>query len=360
MHIPRLALTATVSLALIGPLTPAAAVPTVTPGASLLGTSVSVASAPFRAASSSAKKYQAQVQAFAYDGATLYTVQLATATSDDVSAQRGDLRIVRQSSGQASMVLKSFGHGVTLAIEPNAANKDRPWLWIETASTKKDGVGFGTKIARVQFRSGATYTYKGGKILAGKKQAPEATVVKSLTRSDAIRESVSIDPTSDQLALRYQSSNSSWHYETYLLSAVKTTCLTKLPSCLDPFTLGDWTMKATEGDSKHYFQGWALFQGRIYTMQTPKKKSEKDVVDQPSATISSFAVNSAAYTSVTLLASKTAGAGKYAFSDIATKNYPHGEPEGLAIYLAGGTPRLHWGLAGKPGKIAKLKIFSLK
>ncbi|MGC4081692.1 MAG: hypothetical protein QM736_06205 [Vicinamibacterales bacterium] len=102
-------------------------------------------------------------QSFAFDDVNgfLYVLQVEGTNAAGTFAehsQRGDLTLTKLTrDGRAiagHMTLRGFGHGVALGVEPLGAEA---FLWTEVDSQPNDaGVGRGTRIGRFRFKSGAT------------------------------------------------------------------------------------------------------------------------------------------------------------------------------------------------------------
>ena len=258
---------------------------------------------------------QTVMQSFAFDDSNgvVYIAQLMqprrqlTGESAPVTwarrAAQGDLAISRVDyTGRllSSMYLRGFGHGVAIGVE--AVGPDS-YLWVETASVRResDGFGYGTRVGRVRFVPDGVVTY------------PSSEVEVHQPVQAATEVSVSLDALNRTLLVRCLVGGS-YGYSLY---------------GLDAFRAG--TYKAlydvVETGITDVFQGHAHFFDKVYRLE-----GRSGGVTTAPTYVSCFDLR----TGKVLQRSLTEAARSLTFR----------EPEGLAVQ--GGAPRLHIGFADGP------------
>lgn len=187
------------------------------------------------------------MQSFAYDARhrTYYVAQCVGPSTS------GDLEVTELSSlGRTlgHMRLNGFGHAVNIGVEPSGS---RVYLWTEAepkiVTTAKmphavrvtlgaaPRIAFGTAIARVPWRNGATVTSK----------TRGVTVYRVATGSTQLTPSV--DMTDGTITVRYLNRDDAYRYRTYKLAAFKKHRYTPIWSATEPApasVLQGWTEHA--------------------------------------------------------------------------------------------------------------------
>ncbi|MFD9946280.1 teichoic acid biosynthesis protein C [Nonomuraea sp. NPDC059023] len=252
-------------------------------------------------------KDQTVLQSLAFDNRNghIYTAQVRNGTG---SARAGDLCISKLSLNGAllgHMYLMGFGHGVQIAVEPVGS---AAYLWTETDGASDGQNAWGRKIARFPFVSGRTLTTR------------SPNVTKYAPVPGATSTTCAIDPSTNRLVMRYRLSGAV-RFTVYNLDTLKAGRPVALSQAEQPPGLGT-------------FQGYTLFQDHIY------------LLDGDAYGPANPAPGNTHLTSVSLLTGQKV---ERRFT-AAAKSLDHREPEGMAIQIAGGQPRLCYGLAaGRPG-----------
>lgn len=264
------------------------------------------------------------MQSFAFDDSNgvVYVAQVMQAgrqltgeTSPVSGTQRaanGDLAISRISySGQllSSMYLRKFGHGVAIGVESVGPDS---YLWVETASAPRaaDGVGYGTRVGRVRFVSGAVITY------------PSTAIETHQPLQGATEVSVSLDALNRTLLVRCRVAGVH-RYNLYPLDAFRARNYQPLRS-------------AVETGISDVFQGHAHFFEQVYRLE-----GRSGGVTAAPTHVSCFDLA----TSTMVQRSVTEAARSLTFR----------EPEGMAVQ--GGPPRLHFGFADGPSGDRNISIY---
>ncbi|WP_163508908.1 hypothetical protein [Fodinicola acaciae] len=271
------------------------------------------------------------MQGFAFDSTNnhVYTAQVADTAAADEEA--GNLTITRvdladpHRTGAAWMLLKGFGHGASIAVEPAGTGA---YLWVEIDNKVKtsDGkkTGRGTRITRFRFSAGKTLTRSS----AGLPHYLPVTGAEQFTPG--------IDPVNNRLFVRcYRPAVKAFDISVFDLTRARA---------------GDFgapiyrnvpmpTPKVAGTTTARLAQGWAVLGRYGYYLTGRGEDASGHTSDPPRLLSFDLEAGGAVVQDVPM----TAGSGR-----------KYREPEGLSIWLpAGGKPaRLAIGLASgtHPGK----------
>ncbi|MFG3441490.1 teichoic acid biosynthesis protein C [Nonomuraea sp. NPDC047897] len=254
------------------------------------------------------------LQSFAFDNAHghIYAVQVKNGSG---SAAAGHLCLTKLSLGGAvlgHMYLMGFGHGVQIGVERSGGTT---YLWTETNAIRDGANAWGNRLARFAFTNGRTIIPSSGGVT---RYAPV---------TGATNTTCAIDPSTNRLVMRYRK-NGGFRYAVFTLSAVKSGSHRPLYDVAQPTGLGVFQGYAAYGD--HLY----LLEGSAYGPSNP-------------------APGNTYITSVDL---RTGRKVQRALTQ-AGKSLDYREPEGMAIQLAGGRPRLCLGLASGAAGARKVSIF---
>jgi hypothetical protein len=242
------------------------------------------------------------LQSFAFDNVNghIYVVQVKNGAG---SAAAGNLCLTKLSLTGAilgQMYLMGFGHGVQIGVEPSGSSA---YLWTETDGASDGTNAWGRKLARFKFVNGQTLTTSSSALT---KYAPIA---------GATSTTCAIDPSTNRLIMRYRLGGAP-RYGVYNLSEVKAGNPTALFDVGQPDGLG-------------VFQGYTAFGQYLY------------LLDGTAYSASNPAPGNTYLTSVDL---STGNVVQRSFT-AAWKSLDYREPEGMALQIAGGQPRLCFGFA---------------
>jgi hypothetical protein len=242
------------------------------------------------------------MQSYAFDNTLgdIYFVQRRPRTTN------GDLwvtRTDRAGNRRASMLLKGFGHGVQIAVEPDPG--ENPFLWAETHAGAD---GYGTRVGRFRFVNGATIT--------------SADAQDRTPALDSLGErpnpQPAIDPYNGRLLVRYRDDQDRRRIAVFQLSDATDGRLghdQRLAECLLP-DRGDWA-------EEHPFQGFTAFGQFAY------------LLEGEAGVITSY---------LTCIDLNSGQVVQDRFHTQAGRSLPNREPEGMAIQLLPGEARLTLGL----------------
>jgi len=219
---------------------------------------------PKRLLGETAIKNKTVMQSFAFDNVNhfIFIVQLMEggqklpgepmALSGGARALNGDLCVTKLDfSGNVLgyMVLKGFGHGVQIGVEPGTGKNGEPadYLWTEVDAAHDHpgdgGNGWGTRLARFPFRDQA--------VLAN--DSPSLEKFQLIPGAD--RTTVSVDTVRHQLTMRYRL-NGKFRFALFDLDQVKKQEKVKpLADVETPSELGGKT-----------FQGYTSYNGYLYLL----------------------------------------------------------------------------------------------
>ncbi|GAA4634871.1 hypothetical protein GCM10023196_078150 [Actinoallomurus vinaceus] len=258
-------------------------------------------------------------QSFAFDNAhrRIYVAQRGSGATSDGNLYLNQLDWSGKRLGH--MTLKGFGHGVSIGLEVNGST---PYLWTEVDVDPKTGRG--RHIARFKYVAGRTLTSTSSAL---RKFAPVP---------GAKAETVSIDQTYKRIILRYFNATGT-HYATYDLTAFqKKHVFTKVYADVkEP----SW-MKAPD------FQGYTTYGRRLYMVQgtaygTGNPRSGK---------------GNTVLTSVNLATGRVEQ--RQVRTTVGYSLYVR-EPEGLAIQVVNGVPRVCIGFSSTATATGKTRLFTV-
>lgn len=230
----------------------------------------------------------------------IYTVQVRNGSGSNAA---GHLCLTKMSLTGAilgHMYLQGFGHGVQIGVEPSGA---AAYLWTETDGVSDDGSSRGTRLARFTFVNGQTLT------------TSSTALTKYTLIAGATNTTCAIDPSTDRLIMRYWD-GSSFRFAVYALSAVTSGTPEPLHDVAQPSGLGTFQGYAAYGDFAY------ILTGNAYSDANPAPGN----------------------TYITSLDLRTGQQIQRARS-VAGKSLDYREPEGMAIQIVSGAPRLCLGLA---------------
>ncbi|MEV4107705.1 teichoic acid biosynthesis protein C [Nonomuraea sp. NPDC049695] len=255
------------------------------------------------------------LQSFAFDNVHghIYVAQLKNGSG---SAAAGDLCVTKLSltgSVLGHMYLLGFGHGVQIGVEPSGGSA---YLWTETDAVS-DGAGnaWGRRLARFKFVNGQTL------------RPSSSALTKYTLISGATSTTCAIDPSTNRLIMRCRVGGQA-RFVAYSLAAVKAGSAKKLYDVAQPSGLG-------------VFQGYTAYGDYLY------------LLDGTAYGASNPAPGNTYLTCVDL---RTGAKVQRSLSQ-AGKSLDYREPEGLAIQIASGRPRLCLGLASGTAGARKASIF---
>ncbi|MEV4574990.1 teichoic acid biosynthesis protein C [Nonomuraea jabiensis] len=255
------------------------------------------------------------LQSFAFDNANghIYLAQLKNGSG---SAAAGDLCVTKLSlSGSVlgHMYLKGFGHGVQIGVEPSGGSA---YLWTETdAVADGSGNAWGRRLARFKFVNGQTLT-------------PSSSALTKYTLiSGATSTTCAIDPSTNRLIMRCRVDGQA-RFVAYSLAAVKAGTAKKLYDVAQPSGLGVFQGYTAYGDYLY------LLDGTAYGASNPAPGN----------------------TYITCVDLRTGAKVQRSLSQ-AGKSLDYREPEGMAIQIVSGRPRLCLGLASGTAGARKASIF---
>ncbi|MCO6006202.1 hypothetical protein NE236_14510 [Actinoallomurus purpureus] len=258
-------------------------------------------------------------QSFAFDNAhrRIYVAELGPGATSG-----GNLYITQLNwSGTrlGHMTLKGFGHGVSIGLEVMGST---PYLWTEVDVDPKKGRG--RRIARFKYAAGRTLT------------STSSALKKFDLVPGATAETVSIDQTYKRIVLRYFKGTSK-HYATYDLAAFQKKHV---------FTKVYADIKEPSWMSTPSFQGYTTYDRHLYMVQgtaygTDNARSGKGDTMLTSVDLATGRVEQRQVRT-------TAGSSLY------TR-----EPEGLAIQVVNGAPRLCIGFATTATATSTTRLFTV-
>ncbi|MER7787865.1 hypothetical protein [Streptomyces sp. NPDC097640] len=259
------------------------------------------------------------MQSFAYDNVHQH-IYFAQVNNQNTNPDRvGDIWITKtDTSGRqlGAMALRNFGHGVSIAVEPYDGSV---YLWTEWKSSAK---GFGTRIGRFKFVNGATL-----------KKTDSAIQDRTPSIGDTmINPQPAIDPSTNRLLVRYKTGTDKPRLVAFKLSDARAGRLTKgyrlveraLPS------RGSW-------GKDNPFQGYTAYGRYAYLLEgRPNSSSYITVID----------LNGTGQSTVVNKWKTTAG-----------QSLRGREPQGMAIWLPSGGPRLTFGFHSNTYGVRQASVF---
>ncbi|HWL17548.1 MAG TPA: glycosyl hydrolase [Opitutus sp.] len=249
------------------------------------------------------------LQSFAFDdaGGHVYVLQVEGSNAGGTFAEhsrRGDLILTKLSRDGARieghMTLRGFGHGVAMGIEREG---DEVFVWTEVDSEPNAaGVGRGTRIGRFRFIDGMTL------------ETTSPAIEKFTPESGARACTPSLDLAHGRLAVRYVSASGSWKIALYDLAAF---------NAGGAKPLREISLRQDFG----VFQGWCTFGDWLYVYSGTAYSDD----NPPPGNATLFVLDWRS-------GSVVDQAHTNAFADLVYR-----EPEGVAVQIAAGKPRLCFG-----------------
>ncbi len=257
---------------------------------------------------------QTVLQSFAFDNVHghIYTLQLRNGTGQNAAGNLCLTKLSLTGTVLGHMYLMGFGHGVQLGVEPSGSSA---YLWTETDGVTENGSARGSRLARFRFADGQTLDTS----------SPALTKYKPIASAD--NTTCAIDPSRNRLIMRYRSEGA-FRFAVYSLPALKAGTVSALFDIAQPAGLG-------------VFQGYAAFGNFLYLLTG---EAYSDANPAPGNT------------HITCLDLRTGGQVQRELTE-AGKSLDYREPEGMAIQIAAGLPRLCLGLASGVEKARKASIF---
>jgi hypothetical protein len=257
------------------------------------------------------------LQSLAFDNVNnhIYTAQVQAGST---TARNGDLVITKLNltGGKLGhMILKGFGHGVSIGVEPVGTTV---YLWTETDGASDGENAWGRKLARFRFVNGATRTTA----------SPELTKYAPIAGATSL--TCAIDPSTNRLIMRHRM-NGQARFAVYLLDDLKAGRTdNKLYDFAEP----------TAVDLAN-FQGYTAYGNYVYTLDGHGYSATNPPPGD---------------TYVTSIDMRT-GQQVERFLTQAGKSLDLREPEGMAIQLVNGAPKLCFGLASGAAGARRASVF---
>lgn len=259
------------------------------------------------------------MQCLAFDNVNhyIYVAQVTGQDSDGDSAYhaaRGDMTVCKldwAGNYLAWMKLQGCGHGFSMAV--NNSPDGTPWIWIEYAADTahlSDGAAYGRKITRFRWTNSTTLTSTD---LAAHQHDP---------RPGSYHNSPSIDPVNNRIAIRYQP---------VLGDATKKVVvykLTDVESSSYSSPLADITLPASCYNSA---QGFTLYGDYLYFLSGGPSSACPGTQASSTSKVAKININTKTVTGP--------------INTYADYQLGYREPEGMAIQVENGSPRLCFGLA---------------
>ncbi|WP_432190312.1 hypothetical protein [Streptomyces sp. Tue6028] len=266
------------------------------------------------------------MQSFAYDNVNghIYAAQHRPSDNPDPDpSNQGDIWISKTDlSGNVlgTMALHNFGHGSSMAVEPSGSGD--PYLWIEADNMTGPGTydDAGHKLARFRYTDGLTLEYYNPSITVYDRTPTISSYVK-LPRP-------AVDPVNDRLLIRYATADTEtrqWRIAVFSLADAVAGRLADSNRLAERALPNNSELGLSDSD---YFQGITLYGQYVYLLYGRS--------------------NSPSYL-VTLDMNHTGGSFVEVFQTTAGQSIPGREPQGAAIWVAAGQPRLAFGFSGKTG-----------
>ncbi|GAA0913066.1 hypothetical protein [Nonomuraea longicatena] len=255
-------------------------------------------------------------QSFAFDNVNghIYAIQVQWGNG---TVERGDLVITKMTltgTELGYMVLKGFGHGVSMAVEPVG---NQAYMWTETDSQLYNGDGYGTAIARFPFQNGRTLQAR--EVTDKYTPVPGATII-----------TPSIDPTLNRITVQYWRNGAKpYHYSVYNLADFKAR---RFDNPVYRF------VEPQLGPADAVLQGWTTYREFLYVLD------------------GNLLTGAPGNTYITCVDMRTAQVVHRSFSQ-AGISLDRREAEGMAIQLVNGTPRLCFGFGSGASGARRLSVF---
>ncbi|MCW8375588.1 phage baseplate protein [Streptomyces justiciae] len=257
------------------------------------------------------------MQSFAYDNVN-GRIYFAQHRIGDSAGHNGDLWISQTDlSGNVlgAMAIQGFGHGSSMGVEPTGSGST-PYLWIEGGDSDDNGAG--ETLARFRFTDGLTLEYFNPSITIYDRTPTISSFVK-LPRP-------AIDPSTNRLLIRYATSDSAarvWRLAVFDMADAVAGRLSDGYRLVERAIPNNDELGLTDAD---LFQGITLCGQYAYlTYGGPSGPSYL----------------------VTLDLNATGGSYYDKFETTAGASLPGREPQGAAVWMVSGAPRLAFGFSSK-------------
>ncbi|MEV5959100.1 hypothetical protein AB0M11_36090 [Streptomyces sp. NPDC051987] len=257
------------------------------------------------------------MQSFAYDNVN-GRIYFAQHRIGDSAGHNGDLWISQTDlSGNVlgTMAIQGFGHGSSMGVEPTGSGS-APYLWIEGSDSDDNGAG--EKLSRFRFTDGLTLDYFNPSITIYDRTPTISSFVK-LPRP-------AIDPYTNRLLIRYATSDSAsrvWRLAVFDMADAVAGRLSDGYRLVERAIPNNDELGLTDDD---LFQGITLCGQYAYLLYGGP--------GGPSYL-------------VTLDLNGTGGSYYDKFQTTAGASLPGREPQGTAIWMVSGAPRLAFGFSSK-------------
>ncbi|MEU2425063.1 hypothetical protein ABZ619_29285 [Streptomyces sp. NPDC007851] len=257
------------------------------------------------------------MQSFAYDNVN-GRIYFAQHRIGDSAGHNGDLWISQTDlSGNVlgTMAIQGFGHGSSMGVEPTGSGST-PYLWIEGSDSDDNGAG--EKLSRFRFTDGLTLDYFNPSITIYDRTPTISSFVK-LPRP-------AIDPYTNRLLIRYATSDSAsrvWRLAVFDMADAVAGRLSDGYRLVERAIPNNDELGLTDSD---LFQGITLCGQYAYLLYGGP--------GGPSYL-------------VTLDLNDTGGSYYDKFQTTAGASLPGREPQGTAIWMVSGAPRLAFGFSSK-------------
>ncbi|MFJ3800283.1 hypothetical protein ACIPSJ_28880 [Streptomyces sp. NPDC090088] len=257
------------------------------------------------------------MQSFAYDNVN-GRIYFAQHRIGDSAGHNGDLWISQTDlSGNVlgTMAVQGFGHGSSMGVEPTGSGST-PYLWIEGSDSDDNGAG--EKLSRFRFVDGLTLVYS-SPVIEIYDRTPTISSFVKLPRP-------AIDPYTDRLLIRYATSGSAsrvWRLAVFDLADAVAGRLSDGYRLVERAIPNNDELGLTAADQ---FQGITLCGQYAY--------------------LSYGGPGGPSYL-VTLDLNDTGGSYYDKFQTTAGASLPGREPQGTAIWMVSGAPRLAFGFSSK-------------
>ncbi|WP_234443196.1 phage baseplate protein [Streptomyces cellulosae] len=261
------------------------------------------------------------MQSFAFDNVNGH-IYFAQDRPDQSTENSGDLWITKTNlSGGilGTMALHGFGHGSSMGVEPTGSGS-APYLWIEGASAAN---GAGQRLSRFRFTDGLTLDYAN----------PSITIYDRTPTFDSYAKlpRPAIDPYTNHLLIRYATQEPAdrvWRVAVFTMEDAVAGRLGQSNRKTERAIPTNSELGLTDSD---LFQGIAMCGQYAYlSYGGPGGPSYIAVLDL----------------------NDTGGSVKKVYPHSVAASYPGREPQGAAIQMVGGQPRLACGISAKEGSPA--------
>ncbi|GAA0934743.1 hypothetical protein [Nonomuraea longicatena] len=253
------------------------------------------------------------MQSFAFDDVNghIYAAQVQRGSDTRANGHLTVTKMSRTGTELAHMTLRSFGHGVSIAVEPVGG---RVFLWTEVDAVRSpDDYAWGRKIARFPFQPG--------------RQLDKDQVANKYELPNATSTTPSIDPTTKRLGIRHRVGGR-LRYTVYDLERFKAG--NRKP-------IYDFGFERPGSNP----QGWTICGDFLYTLEGHAYGA---------------ANRKPGNTYITCVDMRTARQVHRSFSQ-AGSSLDYREPEGMAIQVVGGRPRLCFGFASGTADARRASIW---